>query len=253
MSLLKDRTMPFSIQWVELLPSTNQFMKDALLRGEILPEGTVVSAHEQTAGRGRFERVWIAPPRTNLTFSILHYSHRSVLDTASLPMAAAMGVVDFLERCGIQAKAKWPNDVLVDDIKICGILSERMVCPDGSNACIIGLGLNVNMTPAELQQIDQLATSMYTIMDMRYAPEEILPDLLNHIDVWLQAWDAGGFARIAEGWSRRTAWLHELVKILDGDVVRHGMLVGFSDHGALLLDTGGGVETIWNGDLRRDM
>lgn len=121
--------------------------------------GTVVVADHQTAGRGRLDRMWETPPGTALTFSAVLDPGLPDADWPLLPLAAAVAVADGLRRCtGVDTGLKWPNDVLVGDPageglrdgKVAGILLERVATADGKPVAVVGIGVNVAMTPAQL-------------------------------------------------------------------------------------------------------
>jgi BirA family biotin operon repressor/biotin-[acetyl-CoA-carboxylase] ligase len=121
--------------------------------------GTVIVADHQTAGRGRLDRTWETPPGSALTFSAVLDPGLPDADWPLLPLAAAVAVADGLRHaCGVDALLKWPNDVLVGDPagsglrdgKVAGILLERVATPDGRPVAVIGVGVNVGMTPDQL-------------------------------------------------------------------------------------------------------
>ncbi len=133
---------------VEVLTSTGSTNADLLARAVAgAPEGVVLAAEEQTAGRGRMGRSWLSPPRAALTFSLLVRP-----DTVSparrgwLPLLAGVSVASAVRAAaGVDARLKWPNDVLVGPAKLGGILAEAV-----GNAVVVGIGLNVSTEPGEL-------------------------------------------------------------------------------------------------------
>ena len=207
-----------------------------------LPSGTVVATREQTQGRGRRGRDWLAAANENLTFSILLRSSSKPWKIPSVSMAVAIAISDLLKAEGIQASLKWPNDVLVAGKKICGILSEGV--PGG---IIIGVGLNVNMGNAG--HIDQPATSMLIETGARRNIDDLLDTLLKHLTVWLEEWEQGGFPQIRNAWEANVPTLGKPVTVRDGDSFRKGILHGFGDDGELLLEENGTVSSIWAGDV----
>ena len=124
-------------------------------------EGTVVGADEQTAGRGRLRRQWLAPSG-NIAVSVILYPQIVVLP--SLIMLASLAVVHAIETTtGLKATIKWPNDVLINERKVCGILIEADARPTESGRAtyaIIGIGINVNLDPARHSEIESTATSL---------------------------------------------------------------------------------------------
>lgn len=128
-------------------PSSNAVVADRTRAGE--PAGLVVVAEEQTHGRGRLDRSWLSPPRAGLTFSVLVRPQWPVDDWAWLPLLTGLAVARALdEHTGVQARVKWPNDVLVgeEERKVCGVLVE---VPE-PGAAVLGVGLNVTTTAQEL-------------------------------------------------------------------------------------------------------
>ena len=125
--------------------STNAVVAERARDGE--PAGLVVVAEAQTAGRGRLDRSWVSPPRAGLTFSVLVRPELPVAQWPWLPLWTGLAVASALrERAGVVAELKWPNDVLVADRKVCGVLVE--VPQPG--AAVLGIGLNVTTRADEL-------------------------------------------------------------------------------------------------------
>lgn len=235
--------MNFKINWYERLQSTNTFLKElAGLKGQ-LPSGTVVAAREQTQGRGRMEREWLSGANENLTFSLLLSDTIETHQWPSATMAAAVAVAEMLEEAEILASLKWPNDVLVNGKKICGILAERI--PQG---LIIGIGLNVNMPSAD--HIDQPATSVLMETGKRANVDELLEKLLKHLSVRLDEWGEGGFSKVRKRWEEKVPNIRKSVTVRDGNALRTGVLAGFGENGELLLLEADGItRPVWAGDV----
>lgn len=236
-------TLQFHIEWKERLASTNTTLRDRAERSQGLPSGTVIAAREQTSGRGRLDRAWFSGRDENLTFSLYL---RAATDPRRLPaasMAAALAVTDLLADEGIPPSLKWPNDVLVQGKKICGILSEAV-----SGGLIIGVGLNVNMETAD--HIDQPATSMRIESGKRFDCGQLLPALLEKLVPHLTAWQKDGFAGIRESWEARIPTLGKPIRVRDGSHYRDGVLAGFGEDGELLLqNSDSSISPIWSGEL----
>ena len=132
--------------WLDTIDSTNS---EALRRLPDLPSCTVLSAREQTAGRGQRGNTWFSEPGKNLTFSIVlkfGLGAVSARDAHYLNCLASLSVVSLLDSFGIRSQIKWPNDIYVGKRKICGMLLENTLCTTGLAASVIGIGLNVNQT-----------------------------------------------------------------------------------------------------------
>jgi BirA family biotin operon repressor/biotin-[acetyl-CoA-carboxylase] ligase len=159
----------FEVVVLEEAGSTNAVLAERAREGA--PEGTVVLAEAQTAGRGRQGRTWVSPPRAGLTFSVLL---RPPHVSGWLPLLAGLSVaVALTEQAGVKAGVKWPNDVLIQDVvgderpgKVAGLLAEV-----SAGAVVIGIGLNVTTRLAELP--DERATSL-ALAGSRTTDREIL-------------------------------------------------------------------------------
>ena len=133
--------------------STNAVVADRARAGE--PGGLVVVAEAQTSGRGRLDRTWVSPPRAGLTFSVLVRPPLPANRLPWLPLVTGLAVATALqERAEVDAALKWPNDVLIDGRKVCGVLAELPV----PGAVVLGIGLNVTTRASELPH--ERATSL---------------------------------------------------------------------------------------------
>src|SRR4051812_2967881 len=123
------------IRWFDVVDSTNRYLLECAAQGA--PEGIVAVADEQTAGRGRLGRTFVAPPGAALLVSVLLRPQLPPERVHLLTLATALAAIDALP--GVDARVKWPNDVVIDDRKLAGILAEA----DSTGAIVIGMGLNV--------------------------------------------------------------------------------------------------------------
>jgi BirA family biotin operon repressor/biotin-[acetyl-CoA-carboxylase] ligase len=235
----------FQIEWKEQLSSTNSAMREQLEAQPSSTDGWILAAHRQTAGRGRLDRTWHTPPRSGLCFSLFLKTEAPIAQIPSSTMAAALAVDDLLHTLQIPSTPKWPNDILVENQKICGILSERVE----KRGVIIGIGLNVNLSPAEAAMIDRPATSIFMQTGLLHEPPNILTALLPHLDHWLEQWKSSGFPAIQDEWTRRAGPIGKTLCVHDGTEKIEGKLAGFGSFGELLLDTGHSTKTIWSGEI----
>jgi BirA family biotin operon repressor/biotin-[acetyl-CoA-carboxylase] ligase len=126
------------IRWFDVVDSTNRYLLDCAAHGA--REGLVAVADEQTAGRGRLGRTWVAPPGSALLVSVLLRPQLPVDRLHLVTLAAALAATEAVSTlAGVDARVKWPNDVVLDDRKLAGILAEA----DGAGAVVVGMGLNV--------------------------------------------------------------------------------------------------------------
>ena len=186
--------------------STNADLRDQALAGA--PAGSVLVAEYQRAGRGRLDRGWTSPPRAGLTFSVLLHPPATVPARRWpwLPLLTGCAVVEALRSAADLQTAglKWPNNVVVDDRKVCGILLERVETPTGP-AAVVGIGLNVTTTTAELPSPQ--ATSLQLAGASTTDRSTLLIAVLRALEALHTAWyDAGGDPDVGHGGGLRAAY-----------------------------------------------
>jgi BirA family biotin operon repressor/biotin-[acetyl-CoA-carboxylase] ligase len=229
------------VEVVEEAGSTNALVAERARAGG--PEGLVILAEHQTAGRGRLDRSWETPARSGLTFSVLL---RPTVPAASwpwLPLLTGHAVCAALRAAGFDATVKWPNDVLLGERKVAGILVERVDTPSGA-AAVVGIGVNVAMTADELPVPE--ATSLAVEGE---APDrtELLGLLLDTLWDSYVAWQEGGAAgaaRLAAAYAEACATLGRDVRVLvPGGETLTGRAVEIDPSGRLVVSTGDGAGT----------
>jgi len=160
--------------------STNDLALQLALRGA--PEGSAVQAGRQTAGRGRFGREWFSPADAGLYLSVVARPDRAPRSWSLLTLAAGVAAAEAIERTtGLRCDLKWPNDLLIDGKKFCGILTEMNAEATRVRHIVIGIGINVNHAsfPTELQTI---ATSLRLASGKELSRVELCAALLKSLD-----------------------------------------------------------------------
>lgn len=172
--------------------STNDLAAALAARG--CPEGTVVVAGAQRSGRGRQGRPWYSPPGANLYFSIVLRPARPLRDWADLSWVIAAGVATAARAAGAEGIClKYPNDVVVGRRKLGGVLLETRTGAAENPALIAGVGLNVNLTEAELPaELRDSATALGILTARTHDLGEFLAAVCGEIDVWYGIWTQGG-------------------------------------------------------------
>lgn len=223
---------------VEVLTSTTSTNADvAAAVGRGAPEGLVVTAEHQSAARGRLDRRWEAPPRSALAVSVLlRPDHVPLQRWTWLPLLAGVAVDRTARDCGVASGLKWPNDVLVDGRKLCGILVERSEGPAGP-AAVLGIGLNVTLSADELPV--PTATS-FALEGARTTDRgEVLPLLLGHLERLYRPWAeaSGDPSVVREAYLERcvTVGAQVQVELPDGSTLR-GRADDVDLHGRLVVD-----------------
>ena len=236
---------------IEVVPSTGSTNADLLARaqrGE--PEGVVLAAEEQTAGRGRRGRTWVAPPYAALTFSLLTRPDVPPPRRGWLPLLAGVAAATaVIELTGVEARLKWPNDVLAGEAKLAGILAEA-----SGDAVVVGIGLNVSTEPAELTQLPApsgpgalRAASLRAAGATALNREELLLAILGGFERWYRPWrQAGGDpdrSGLRPEYTRLSATIGRTVRAeLPGGQALSGPAVGVDSDGRLLVRVSPGAE-----------
>ncbi|MFN2512564.1 MAG: biotin--[acetyl-CoA-carboxylase] ligase [Pyrinomonadaceae bacterium] len=218
------------------LPSTNLEAARRAIAGAA--EGLCVVASEQTAGRGRLERQWISPKDAGLYFSVVLRPRIHQSSWPLITLAAAIAVHDaLLEAYSLKTDVKWPNDILSNNRKLCGILAETVDTTIG-RAVVLGIGINLTSSafPAEVQEI---ATSVQVETGKVPDLEIILRNLIIELErryVMLQSADGG--EEIRRDWSLRSSYARgKRVRVANGQEVLEGMTRGLESDGALRVET----------------
>ena len=209
---------------------------------EPLPEGTVIMAGTQYAGRGQMESKWYSEPGKNLTFSILFYpGFLSLNEQFNLNMAISIGIQHALTKLtGTGLSVKWPNDIYFGAKKIGGILIENIVAGNRIKACIVGIGINVNQENFE-NELETKAGSLYQILQKHVNLELLLPQLCSHIEVAYLKLRTGNYKSIQEEYIKLLYRFNENARYRQNGEIIIGKITGVSDTGFLILETNAGI------------
>ena len=196
------------------------------------PEGTVVIAEEQTAGRGRFNREWVSPRGQNLSFSVLLRPAPAQLP--SMNMAATIAVARAVTSItALKTAVKWPNDVRINGRKISGILIETAIEAGEVKHAIVGIGVNVNMDASRFPEIASLATSIFNETGSKADRTETLRLVLKNFDDLYRAVRGGG--SLTQEWAAILETLGSTVQVRWLDQVVEGTAESIDDQGNLLI------------------
>ncbi len=217
------------------LPSTNSEAARQAQTGAA--EGLCVVAAEQTAGRGRLDRKWISPKNAGLYLSLLLRPTFEQSLWTLVPLMAAVSVHDTLQRvCELKVDIKWPNDIMVDEKKVCGILAETVDTPQGK-ALIVGIGINLN-NDAFAPDL-QTATSIASATGQRPDPEAVLQELVrSFVRSYQKLKQQEGRAEVDKDWCERSSYcMGKRVRVTEGCKSFSGTTRGIEPDGALRVET----------------
>jgi BirA family biotin operon repressor/biotin-[acetyl-CoA-carboxylase] ligase len=229
------------IVWREAIDSTQRLARERARAGA--PEGTIVIAESQTAGRGRLGRRWHSPPGVNLYCTVVLRPHRSPAVVPQIGLVAAVAVADAIrDTIGRSAELKWPNDVLIDGCKVAGILTEMEGEAERVAFVLVGIGVNVNLDPAALpQELAGQATSLRAVAGAALDRVAFTARLLGALEARYGRFLAGGFAAIRPAFEATALLTGRAVRVSGPDATVEGRVVGVDDEGALLVERDGGA------------
>ncbi|WP_296136440.1 biotin--[acetyl-CoA-carboxylase] ligase [uncultured Corynebacterium sp.] len=234
---------------VAIVESTGSTNTDLHAAASTLPDLSVLIAEEQVSGRGRLGRAWSAPRHSQVTLSVLLRPEVPPTILGLLPLLTGVAVADTVRSYGIDARVKWPNDILVRGDKMCGILAEAVSMSDNPTV-VVGFGLNIDLTKAELP-IDN-ATSFALEgehVDRTEVTIAVLGSLLERQRQWRNA--GGSASSFIDDYKSVSATLNESVSAgLPNGGKLTGTAVDISDVGELLIrDARGQIHTVAAGDI----
>lgn len=215
----------------------------------------VATTTNQTMGRGRHGRTWQSPPGSGLCLSLAYTFGVQPSNLPALTLAIGIGVIDALEDTGVGGvQLKWPNDLIADDGKLGGILTESQSQASGAVTVVTGVGLNVDLGDRSELELD--VGSVCRVADLaRYAAsipkhEDLAARLIDSLCATFVDFETDGFDRYARRWVERD-WLFGRDLVIDTQRCQvAGTGAGIADDGALLVDTGeSGVQRVTSGSV----
>lgn len=248
---LHTRVVARHVDYHESLCSTNRTARDLAAAGA--PEGTLVIAEHQSAGKGRMDRTWIAPPGSCILCSCVLYPPVPPPAVFQVTMAAGLAVARAIETvCSLPALIKWPNDVYVQGKKVCGILTEFLADLDRLTYAVVGVGINVNFDVARCPEIADTAVALSGVTGRRCDRLAILREFLQEFDAgYCRLGTDRGADFLRRQWQDYSLIQGKKVRILDGNEVTCGVAEDVTPEGHLILfdERSGRKKTIYCGDV----
>ncbi|MFH0932816.1 MAG: biotin--[acetyl-CoA-carboxylase] ligase [Nitrospirota bacterium] len=238
------------IFFYETIDSTNTVATGLAEKGEV--EGAVVISDCQNKGRGRLGRHWVSPPGANIYMSVLLRPDIELRNATLLTIMAAVACTVALRRVtDLTVTIKWPNDLIVSDKKLGGILTEMRITRKKIEYAITGIGINVNMDSDVLPDaIKEVATSAKMETGKLHSRTEIITEILNEINHWYSILKEKRRRELLTQWKQLTSTLGRKVKIILGKETLTGLAESIDDEGMLILRLpSGALRVIRDGDL----
>lgn len=239
---------------VKVLQTTVSTQEDArLLAEQGAPEGTVVLAEEQTGGRGRMGKTFFSPFGKGIWMSLILRPKQPVHLAQQLTLLAGVAIRRaILKTTGIEAGIKWPNDLLVDGKKVCGILLESATEDDVVRYCIAGFGISVNLKAEDYpDELKPVATSLKMALGSCVNRNDLIVSILHEMESLYRLYNQEGFQPIASLWESSSITMNRSVSVHSSRGMLSGTAAGLHPSGALLVKTDEGeLVPIFSGDIR---
>ncbi len=229
--------MKIQLKQFDVLQSTN--VTAVAFAKEGAPEGTVIVAERQEGGRGRMHRVW-SSPKGGLWFTIILRPQIDPQFVAQVTLLAGVAVVRALRKLYAteEIMIKWPNDLLLNGKKVCGILSEMQLNENGSiDYAIVGIGVNVDLNPQAFpEDLRNTAASLNASFGKNYTCTAVLDNILQEFASLYRDWLKEGAQVILEPWKKLNCTLNRRVFVKDNDeVIFSGEVVAINEAGAIIV------------------
>jgi BirA family biotin operon repressor/biotin-[acetyl-CoA-carboxylase] ligase len=215
-------------------------------------EGLCIIARTQTAGRGRFDRVWVSEPDAGLYMSLILKPNLTPSEYPLLTLMTGVAVHRVLEKVGIDADIKWVNDVLVDEKKICGILAETT---DSESGLAVVIGIGVNLRPGNFHpEIAGTSTSVESLTGQKLTPSDFSKLLIEEIvPAYVNFQTVEGRREILDQWRSRSSYADgRMVTVTTANSTFTGVTRGISDTGGLMVEReDGSITIVTAGEIER--
>lgn len=241
--------LPAHIHQFDLLPSTNDYLKEALVKPQEMPEGTVIWALQQTAGRGQHDHIWNTEAGKNITLSLLikpvgiHATEIFLLSKV-IALAVRSTVAHFLSA---NISIKWPNDIYAEEQKIAGILIENTIQGDQIKYSIVGIGININQTHF---LSDNNPTSFRKITGKEYHLQEVVDVLLSKISFHYLQLQLKNFKKIDRDYFKNLYQVHLPQSFIIHEEPKQCLIQEVLSDGSIILNIDEEKKTYLYGDAR---
>ncbi|WP_068781710.1 biotin--[acetyl-CoA-carboxylase] ligase [Paenibacillus sp. GM2] len=251
LSRLQTVTFGRQIHVMDVVKTTQDEVRALAEQG--VAEGTLVIAEEQTVGRGRQGRKWYSPSGKGIWMSLLLKPRQPISFAAQLTLLTAVAVCRALRKVsGVDVGIKWPNDLLIEGRKLCGILVESISEDELLKYCIVGIGIDVNLQLEDIpEELRSVATSLRIESDSKQDRALLIAEILYELEQLYHLYNEEGFAPIGHLWEALSVTIGRQVQIRTPQGESSGVATGLDSSGALLItDQHGQERTIYSGEIQ---
>ncbi len=249
---LATRYIGQTICYFPQLSSTNNIAKQKVQKGKSrTPEGTLIIAEKQLGGKGRSGKVWLSPVG-GIWLSIVLYPKTVSTHVPLITIMTAVAVARTLNKLfPIKVQIKWPNDILIEKRKVCGILTETGTEEKNLKWVIVGIGINADNNSTELpEEIRNSSISLKEITGQPIPRIKLIQYLCSEFEMFYDLWQKKAFSAIIEEWKLYSYTLGEKVRVDIGNRIISGEAIDITDRGALVLKRDDGqIEEIISGTV----
>lgn len=230
------------VLFYDSLGSTNDTAMDLAVKGEIQP-ASVIIADTQHKGKGRLGRAWVSPPGLNIAMSLVVRPAIPPMEAGLLTILAAVSCASALRRVtGLPVAIKWPNDLLLSERKVGGILTETRSSPDSIDLAVIGIGINVNSERLDFpEEFREMVTSLREEAGKRLRRSDIVVSVLSEFAHFCGMLGESGRASLLEEWRRMSSTIGRRVMVVAAKETFTGLAEGIDEDGVLMVRLPGGV------------
>lgn len=241
---LQTKNLGKSLIFMQKVDSTNNEIKR--LAQKEYPNGTTVVAESQSSGKGRLGRLWSSPNGTGLWFSFLLRPQIPPNQIAGITLATGLGVCKAIRNfIGVNALIKWPNDIIIANKKLCGILTEMAAESDRIEYAVVGIGINVN-TIEFPEEIQHKATSLFIETQKQINRAELFKNILFEVEKYIEKYLSDNQMDIIDEYKKLCATLGRKVTVTRGKHILSGTAISINNEGELIVKKETGEEIYVN-------
>lgn len=235
------------IYYYETIDSTNNKAKE-LNKEE---EGTLIIAEEQNSGKGRLGRQWISPKRKGIWMSLLLKPKVDPLKVSKITLVGAAAIHKAFENMGIKSHIKWPNDIIINNKKVCGILTEMNCELNLINYVVLGIGINVNFDKEDIpSDLLDKATSLKIELDKEISRQNLLGNILNEFELLYEDFLEYNAEKTISICKENSILIGKDVQIIRGNNIKIGKAIDMNIEGELIVQyENGDLENIYSGEV----
>ena len=246
MDYVRDKLPLKRLIYTYAIDSTNTTLKDLSLLHSI--DQCLVTSECQLDGRGRRGKSWISPFARNLAFTYGHAISKSKLKLGGVSLVVGLAVLEALTGLGaVNLKVKWPNDIVLGEQKICGILVE-LLSKDDYVEVVIGIGINAELDHADRESVERPVTDLRSV-GVFESRNDVLIEVVRVLQQFLKKFNEIGFEPFVQAFNRSHIYHRKACNVHQGDTIITGRVEGVDVDGALILSTENGIRSFHGGEV----